>query len=112
MPRVYRCFYVFYFPSVTEGRPYELIEARLAEVPIVASNIAGVRDTVSPVLHSELVPPMLIRHVVEAILVKLKRTTGETLKCFDWASVQFNPEKNMKMALKEFEKVSIVGRHA
>lgn len=43
-----RAFDVFLLTSRKEGLPYVLLEAGLAEVPIVASDIPGVRDIVLP----------------------------------------------------------------
>lgn len=44
---VYKCMDVFFFPSHTEGQPNALIEAVLAGVPIVASNISPIVSIIS-----------------------------------------------------------------
>ena len=102
MPRVYRCFDVFYFPSVTEGQPNALIEAQLAKLPFVASDIPGIRDSVPPKLRSQLLPPKSVQDAAEAIMVRLRGAENETGETFEWASLQFDLEKNMTMALREF----------
>jgi len=102
MPRVYRCFDVFYFPSVTEGQPNALIEAQLSKVPFIASNIPGIRDVVPPTLRSELIPAESVEEGVTAIISKLQSMQTETMVAFEWASAQFNLERNMTMALREF----------
>ncbi|WP_435415574.1 glycosyltransferase [Polaribacter aestuariivivens] len=47
----------FYFPSLTEGQPNALIEAMVAGLPFVASNIAPIKETVSENLHCQLIAP-------------------------------------------------------
>lgn len=42
----YNCLDLFYFPSANEGQPNALLEAMSANVPIVASNISSVVDSV------------------------------------------------------------------
>ena len=37
---------MFVFPSFREGMPYVILEAMASGLPIIASNIAGVRDLV------------------------------------------------------------------
>ena len=100
LPRVYRSFDVFYFPSVTEGQPNALIEAILAKLPLVASDIPGNRDVVPPFLHAELVPPMAVKQAVEAILTKFREAQGGTQEALEWASERFDLEKNMTLALQ------------
>jgi glycosyltransferase involved in cell wall biosynthesis len=46
--RYLRAFDAFLLPSRKEGLPYVLLEAALAHVPIIASDIPGVRDVVLP----------------------------------------------------------------
>lgn len=48
---------VFVFPSLFEGMPGAVIEAMAVGLPIVASDIAPVRDVVEPDLNAVLVPP-------------------------------------------------------
>ena len=48
---------VFVFPSVTEGQPNALLEAMLCGLPVVASNIAPIREVVPPRAHALLVAP-------------------------------------------------------
>ena len=105
LARVYRSFDVFYFPSVTEGQPNALIEALLAKLPVVASDIPGIREVVPPALHGELLPPMAVNPAVEAILTKFRDAPSEPQKAFEWASQRFDLARNMTLALQTLQPV-------
>ncbi len=55
--RYLRAFDTFVLPSEKEGLPYVLLEAGLAYVPVVATNIAGVKDIILNEFTGLLVPP-------------------------------------------------------
>lgn len=48
---------VFYFPSLTEGQPNALLEALIAGLPFVASNIDPIKETIPEKFHHFLVDP-------------------------------------------------------
>lgn len=50
-------FDIFILPSVKEGLPYVLLEAGLARLPVIASDIPGVRDIIEDGINGTLVPP-------------------------------------------------------
>lgn len=52
-----QAFDIFALPSVKEGLPYVLLEAAQAPLPVVASDIPGVRDIVENETSGLLVPP-------------------------------------------------------
>lgn len=54
---IYNSIDCFYFPSITEGQPNALIEAMISGIPIVASNIASILETVPLSHHSSLIEP-------------------------------------------------------
>ncbi len=57
---------VFVLPSVSEGRPVAVMEAMAAARPVVASDISGVRELVSP-RSGALVNPADVRGFADAI---------------------------------------------
>lgn len=100
LARVYHSFDVFYFPSVTEGQPNALVEALLAKLPFVASDIPGIGEVLPPELHGELLPPHAVNPAVEAILVKLQAPENTTQAAFEWAAERFDLSRNMGLALE------------
>lgn len=65
---IYSSIDCFYFPSITEGQPNALIEAMVFDVPIVASNILSIKETVPIEFHSYLVDPYDDYSAVQKIL--------------------------------------------
>jgi len=59
---------IFVLPSEVEGLPNALIEAALAGIPIVASDIPGVRDVVEACSRVTLVPARRPEQLARAIL--------------------------------------------
>ena len=98
--RLYQAMDVFLFPSITEGQPNSLIEAMLCGVPIVASDIPGVRDTVPPEQRARVFPP---RDVAAA-----SRLVHSSLGDFDtaraqipWVRERYDLECNLDRVLDE-----------
>jgi glycosyltransferase involved in cell wall biosynthesis len=86
---------VFLFPSVTEGQPNALIEAMLSGVPIVASDIPGIREAVPPELHHQQL--FSARDVMSATRIVTELVEGRE---YDipfvraWSAERFDAEKN------------------
>lgn len=90
--QVYKCFDVFLFPSITEGQPNALIEAMLAGVPILASNIDPIKESVPDFFSSKLFSLSDENFVVKQLL-SLKQNP-ELLDKFilqDFAKQQYDP---------------------
>ena len=58
---------VFFLPSLAEGTPNGIIEAMAHGVPVVATNVGGIPDTVSPEM-SILVAPGDVAALADAML--------------------------------------------
>ncbi|WP_163381068.1 glycosyltransferase [Cyclobacterium sp. SYSU L10401] len=103
VPRVLKSFDMFFFPSITEGQPNALIEAMLAGLPIIASNIASIKECVPNLSWHWLSDPYDVEKFVKLIKeVKIGKYDGtEILQ--DYASKLFNIEANFR----QFEKVLI-----
>jgi len=59
---------VFVLPSLSEGIALTLLEAMAAELPVVATDVGGNREVVTPGVTGLLVPPRDPRALAEAIL--------------------------------------------
>ncbi|MFV8280291.1 glycosyltransferase [Christiangramia marina] len=82
----------FYFPSINEGQPNALIEAMIAGLPIIASDIDPIKETVPKELYDLLVPPLNKELAVNRIL-ELKEGKIEKLILKDWAIKHFSHKK-------------------
>lgn len=102
IPRVLKSFDVFLFPSITEGQPNALIEAMLSGLPIVASNIEPIKETVPPTHWHYLFSPMDATVFINAIE---ELYHGEKIQpqLKSWATVNFNPD----ILFEKFYKVLI-----
>jgi len=87
----------FYFPSILEGQPNALIEAMVAGVPFVASNIEPVKETVPLNIHQYLVPP-LDENEAKLRILKIKNDAQyrEMFLLKNWAVQHFNSEVQFK----------------
>ena len=81
----------FYFPSVTEGQPNALIEAILAGLPFVASNIDAISEIIPDELKSNLVHPMDIESAKDKLIkiINFKKEPGTT-NTYPWAHELFD----------------------
>ena len=95
LPTVYRAIDIFYFPSLTEGQPNALIEAMLAGIPIVASNIEPIKEIVPDELHGNLLDPLNTNENFNFMLkvitdMKLRQRLIKT----EWAKRKFDKDTN------------------
>lgn len=82
---------LYYFPSISEGQPNALIEAMVSGLPIVASNIPPIQETVPNSLREELVSPYDEESNYNALeKCYLNRAHLTNLTCKDWAIQHFN----------------------
>lgn len=91
VPRLLYLMNVFYFPSVTEGQPNSLLEAEIVGLPIVASDIAPMKEAVPEPFVEKLIPSCDVDCAVNT-LEKLYRS--EELRkeyiCQEWAMENFD----------------------
>lgn len=94
----------FYFPSILEGQPNALIEAMVAGVPFVASDIEPVKETVPQNLHNYLVPPLDAELAIQSIL-KIKEDVyyRKMFLIQDWAIDNFNSDIQFKKFYNKIE---------
>ncbi|WFB63283.1 glycosyltransferase [Sphingobacterium sp. WM] len=85
----------YYFPSLTEGQPNALLEAMVKGLPIIASNIEPIKESVPQYFHKELLNPLDIDGAVEKISnFYLQRENYDDLK--EWAIAKFNAKNQFE----------------
>ncbi|NML56927.1 glycosyltransferase [Chryseobacterium cheonjiense] len=88
IPRFLNTMDCYYFPSITEGQPNALIEAMVMDIPIVASDIEPIKETVPEEAHSFLINPLDVEgaksKIIEIYHSKNKQNLQEwTIKKYD-----------------------------
>lgn len=58
---------VFVLPSLSEGMPYTILEAMALKVPVVATNVFGIKELVANGKTGVLVPPRSSEAITEAV---------------------------------------------
>jgi len=102
IPEILNTLDCFYFPSTLEGNPNALIEAMIAGLPFIASDIEPIKEAVPEELHSYLVPPLDITSAVKSILkIKNNKEFKTKMTCVDWALNKFNAEKQFGKFFKK-----------
>lgn len=90
-------FDLFYFPSVTEGQPNSLLEAEVAGLPIVASDIPSIQESVPKAFIPKLLPARDVNRAEEIIESLFKNDTLRDLyRCRDWAISRFDGKKRFE----------------
>lgn len=62
-----KIFDIFILPSIKEGLPYVLLEAGLAERPIIASNVGSISEIIEDDITGILIPPRDVDALTQAI---------------------------------------------
>lgn len=102
---VYRAMDVFYFPSVTEGQPNALIEAMLAGLPVLPSNIAPIKEMFPPERKAITVAPENVEQAAEYLsqIIASDERAG-IFRYEEWALKRFNPATNFGIFQKEMDR--------
>lgn len=66
-PQYLKAFDIFVLPSLKEGLPYVLLEAGLAEIPIIATNVGGVPEIIQNEKTGLLITPANPDELADAI---------------------------------------------
>ncbi|MBU1176926.1 glycosyltransferase [Patescibacteria group bacterium] len=94
-----KAFDIFILPSLKEGLPYTIIEAMIAEVPIIATNVGGVPEMIKNNVNGILIEPKNSQILAEKILELInspEKYLGMTQKAKQKAEQEFTLEKMIK----------------
>lgn len=104
VPRLLSMMDVFYFPSLTEGQPNSLIEAEIAGLPIVASDIAPIRESVPESLISGLLPPTDVAAAVRELeRLRSSESARRERVCAAWAAAKYDGNARFEEFREELE---------
>lgn len=97
----YKSIDLFFFPSVTEGQPNALLEAMIADLPIIGSNIPPVLETLPEGQRENFLPPLDEEGFTKLILECAEKDPAqlEDFRYRNWALQTFNPDINFKKFL-------------
>jgi len=97
-----KAFDIFILPSVKEGLPYTLIEARYAELPIIATRVGGIPEIIengkTGLLIEPTKPKILANKIIELIEDKnlREKLSNDTRKNLNKFSLQKMLEKTLE----------------
>jgi glycosyltransferase involved in cell wall biosynthesis len=97
-------FDVFLFPSITEGQPNSLIEALVSGLPVIASNIPPILETLPDELHSELLLPEDVQGFVAKLKSAYINRQNSDKKIQEWAVQQYDASVCFDKFLKVLQK--------
>lgn len=84
---------LFLFPSITEGQPNALIEAMSLNIPIIASNIPTIKETLPDNFHHDLINPLDYERFANQILRYYNNQEDlNNMKFGNWVLERFNAE--------------------
>jgi glycosyltransferase involved in cell wall biosynthesis len=106
--RYLKAFDIFVLPSKKEGLPYVLLEAGLARLPVVASDLPGNRDIIESGVHGFLVEPTprILATSIEMLLRDegMRRRFGSSLeeRVMEQFSIHHMTEETFTLYSKRF----------
>lgn len=97
VPRVLKAFDLFFFPSFTEGQPNALIEAIIAGLPVVASDIDAIKECVPKAYWRYLAPPDAVEQFSDLIRQMIQK---KAIIPGSWTDEHFSVSQNYDKLLK------------
>lgn len=93
----YQIMNMYIFPSFNEGQPNALLEALIMGLPVVASNIPSIIESVPQELKSILFSPMETESFVNSIEhIKKGNYSYNVEEVQSWAKKKYNPDTRFK----------------
>lgn len=98
----YKVMDLFYFPSVTEGLPNALLEAMVAGVPVLASNIPPIKECFDQHRQDHLIEPTDVDTAVNIIIESIEDRALLEYRIFkEMAISKFGMDRNFKLLYNE-----------
>ncbi|MCF6222641.1 MAG: glycosyltransferase [Flavobacteriaceae bacterium] len=94
IPEILKALDFFYFPSLSEGQPNALIEAMISGLPICASDIGSIKESIPDFLNDYLVNPLDIKKSIEIILKSYNKKNFKLIEETKlWAIERYDPSR-------------------
>ncbi|MEK9209378.1 MAG: glycosyltransferase family 4 protein [Patescibacteria group bacterium] len=103
--RYLKAFDIFILPSLKEGLPYTLLEAGLAELPVVATNVGGVPEIIENEKTGILVEPAKaeeLKNAVEKLLTEPKLAQKLASNLHQKIILEFSLEKMLEKTINVY----------
>lgn len=98
------CMDTFLFPSLNEGQPNALLEAMVSGIPVVASNISTIKESVPEELNEVLFAPKAVDSFISKIEESINgKIHYDTEKTKNWALERYNLKTNFNMFYKQLK---------
>jgi glycosyltransferase involved in cell wall biosynthesis len=102
VPAILNSLNCFYFPSLSEGQPNALIEAMIAGVPVVTSNIPSIREVFPNNMQNNLIDPLDSENAISRIYnFRTSSFHDECEHLKNWAKEKFNHETQFERFYKK-----------
>lgn len=96
VPDLLQALDLFFFPSITEGQPNALIEAMMAGLPVMASDIAPIRECMPKGFESFLAEPNDSNQFSKIACTIRNQDKSQWSSLSVWAGQKFDSETNFK----------------
>ncbi len=104
VPRLLVAMDVFLFPSLWEGLAVVLLEAQAAGVPVIASDIPGVREGIAKVEQNHLFPLASLEDAATAVTQRLTSRT-RSRRLLDPRVAEFLRAFDIRQSVRELEAI-------
>ncbi len=94
IPKLLKCFDLYYFPSISEGQPNALIEAMISDLPFVASDIDPIKECIPAEMLRQLCPPTNIEKNIQLLLQSYNSNNNIKFTCKHWAIDKYDVDVN------------------
>ena len=98
-----KAFDIFILPSLKEGLPYTIIEAMVAELPIITTGVGGIPEMIKDNKTGYLIKPKkpnLIREKIEQIIANPEKAKKIAEQAKQKAEQEFNLERMINKTKK------------
>lgn len=89
-----KAFDIFILPSLKEGLPYVILEAMVAQIPILATNVGGISEMISPINLINTSPKNIpkLKEKIDYLISNLSQSKNSIITNYNKVTNEFNLE--------------------